>query len=203
VNVRHRDARLRLRAHRGRPSGALRRRARDIARRARRSRLRAPAAGRTVAGVRPEQVIGPSATRAQGRRLRRHGAVRDARDRRPRCRPAGPRGDVRRGGARPRALTGTRPPRRRRDRARRGGQAARADPHLGALRRQRAARGGAGRVRGDRAAARLRHDRDPARRPRAVPTRRSLRRGARSELARLNPVCAAATWSAASFNPVP
>ena len=59
--------------------------------------------GETVNGVAPEQVIGAGAAGPQDRGLRRHLAVRDARGRRPPGRPAGARGDLRRGGARPRA----------------------------------------------------------------------------------------------------
>ncbi len=57
-------------------------------------------AGRPWTVWRPRRCMGPTAGGSQDRALRRHGAVRGARDRRSSGRPARARGDLRRGGGR-------------------------------------------------------------------------------------------------------
>ena len=140
---------------------------------ARRGRARAGA--RTRVRSRPARRDGPrrapgagdgaDPARAQARDLGRHAAVRVAADRRPPGRRARPRGDVRRGGARPRRADRSLhrgPGGDARGRGR--GRAAGAQPRLHPPSGRGAARRGARDLPGHGDPARLRHDRGPVRR---------------------------------------
>ncbi|CAA9486269.1 MAG: Ribonuclease Z, partial [uncultured Solirubrobacterales bacterium] len=163
---RPRRASTRVRRRRGRATGPFRRAARPGARRGARTRLRSAATRRdgTRRGRRSTFRSGrrPAATGAEGRPQRRHRSLRGRRRRGLGRRPSGPRGDLHRGrgAARSRDAPLDRA-RRRRARIPLRGHAARPHPRIAALRRPRAARGGADGVRADDRPAGLRSGGDP------------------------------------------
>ena len=146
--------RVRVRTVRGRAARDVRPAGGDRPRVVARPRVRPRAARRDRQGRHARAGARSGAPRAQARDLRRHGAVRGAAGRRPWGGRADPRGDIRRGRARP--CRRDRPLDRRPGggaRTRSGRAAARADPLLDPLSGRRAARRGARDLRAHRAAA--------------------------------------------------